>query len=153
MKMKTKVQITLGIISPLIVWAVPILLSGKIYLFDVIDLGYGNLGLDKAFFVLFAAYNIFTAIYSKNKGNDKFFLCLQITVSIPIFAWIICFIMELTITNFGPLTTAVYILAVPFINASYIFEEGDFWLILSSVVIGLSPLAGFITYKAVKVEC
>lgn len=60
--------------------------------------------------------------------------------------------MELTITNFGPLTTAAYILAVPFINASYIFDEENFWLILSSVVIGLSPLAGFITYKAVKVE-
>lgn len=150
--MKKKVQIALGIVAPLIVWAVPVLLSGKIYLFDVIDFGYGNLGLDKAFFILFATYNIFAAVYSKKKGNNKFFLCHQIMVSIPILAWIICFIMGLTITNFGPITTAVYILAVPFVNASYIFEESDFWLILSSVIIGLSPLAGFITYKAVKVE-
>lgn len=150
--MKTKTQIALGIISPLIVWALPILLSGKIYLFDVIDLGYGSLRLDKVFFVLFAAYNIFAAVYSKKKGNDKFFLCHQITVSIPIFAWIICFILELTITGFEPITTAVYVLSVPFVNASYIFEESNLGLILSSVIIGLSPLAGFITHKAVKVK-
>lgn len=144
-----KKQIISGILIPTAVWSLPTLMSGTIYLFEPIDLGYAKIGLVKGFFVLFAAYNIFVAVLSKKKKFEKFFLCHQIVVSVPICAYIICFALTFLITNPGPVSTALYVLSMPLATACLLFEN-EFWMIFSAVVIGLSPLVGFLMHKYIK---
>ena len=140
-------QILGGMFSSVIIWCLPILLSGLIVGGDLLDLGYSEQGLGKIFFGLFLVYNIFIALYS-NKTNKKYYWKTAfITEIIPLIALLIICFLEWAHLSGTLIFGLTFMFCIPAGSILYIFSDSPVFTVISTIVIAVSPIVSLVIYK------
>ena len=140
-----------GIACPALVWCLPVLLSGLVLGGDRLDLGYSNLKLGIIYLLLFPAYCVLSAIYAKRNNLRVFYVFSSVVLALPILCFLLSYLSVLAGLDYGTaLLGFFYKLATPAGNATLMFPDSVALTVISQIIIPVSLVSGFVTYKVAK---
>ncbi len=142
----------LGILSALVLLALAPLLGGEIIGADSLNLGWSDLGLGKIYFIIFAAWCIFLAVYSKKKAAPYLFGSAIISLGIPAASCVLMYSAMIFLPLPEFVVTPLYFLAIPLFTAVTCgYTDGaSIMAVVSVVTVILSPFMAMIIYKFYK---